>query len=174
MSTRAQSLLAYAVFLVPALVLAWFHYAAFRSFVVGVGRVYPGKPLPAAFEWLQTYGNVVYLLPVIVVMTGLLSSRYTAIRKPVAVALCGGALALACVCYMVFLSLPILTLGLSMEGNKLSYRTRIPAFSSQCSGLSFFGIGDSFDGSMVTPYFQSGGQMAMYRAYPPVPPPSFG
>lgn len=43
-------------------------------------------------------------------------------------------------------------------------RTRMPAWSSHLSGYAALGSGDSFAESIVVPYFQSAGQIAMYRA----------
>ena len=43
-------------------------------------------------------------------------------------------------------------------------RTRIPSFASQCNGLAALASGLSGTSPTETPYFQSGGQMAMKRA----------
>jgi hypothetical protein len=51
------------------------------------------------------------------------------------------------------------------EGSLAAYwRTRIPAVSSKRSTLSDLGNGASSTSPTLTPYFQSGGQMAMKRA----------
>ena len=50
-----------------------------------------------------------------------------------------------------------------------TYRVRVPVLASQWRGFSFGAIGAGAS-LTETPYFQSGGQNAMKRAYPPVPP----
>ena len=56
------------------------------------------------------------------------------------------------------------------EGKRGSHLTRMPTVESQCSGFDARGSGLSGTWPTDTPYFQSGGQMAMNRAYPPRPP----
>jgi hypothetical protein len=52
----------------------------------------------------------------------------------------------------------------TFRNTDLYLRTRIPVFSSHCSGRAALGSGDSFAESIVTPNFQLGAQIAMYRA----------
>src|SRR6476661_7755741 len=54
--------------------------------------------------------------------------------------------------------------ALVAEPGAVDHLTRIPSFASQCSGRAALGSGLSATCPTDTPYFQSGGQIAMNRA----------
>lgn len=110
---RLHTALCFACLLIPASLIAWFHYASFPAVVTGMRRLWGiEKPFPTGFAFLCQFGFLVYLPLLLTASIYALSWRFPVFAGSLSVALCGGILAVVCVFYAILLSMPALFHGL--------------------------------------------------------------
>jgi len=107
---RLKDLLVFVLLFVPALLVAWFHYACFPNIVAGF-RQWDTSHLPTGFEWLRQFGFILYLPPFALGALYILSWRFATLRSPVIVAFCGGLMVTFCLIYAALLVTPALAHG---------------------------------------------------------------
>src|SRR5262245_60952510 len=77
--------------LLPCGLLAWFHHTFFPLIVTGTKHLWrEDEFLPAGFQVLIALGNGVFLLPVIISVSMLLSLKFARLRSAFWLATCGG------------------------------------------------------------------------------------
>jgi hypothetical protein len=109
---RFQTILEYACLLVPALLLAWFHYDSFPDVLIGTRKLWGDqRNLPTGFDFLCRFGFLAYLPSLLTTLAGTLSLRFPVFRSALALAVCAGILGVICVLYAALLSTPAIAHG---------------------------------------------------------------
>ncbi len=110
-----RTALTFVCLLIPASLIAWFHYTSFRAVVAGTRHLWgTQKRFPAGFEFLCQFGFLVYLPLFIIALIYALSWRFPLLSGSLSVALCAGTLATVCVFYAILLAMPALAHGVPL------------------------------------------------------------
>jgi hypothetical protein len=115
---RLQDLLVFVLLFVPALLVAWFHYACFPTVVDGFRQ---WAALPEGIELLRQFGFILYLPPLAMFVLYLLSWRFATLRSPVIISLCGGLMVMLCLIYAGLLVTPALAHGVYLKSPTTSH-----------------------------------------------------